>query len=135
MSFRALLKHRCNVLRLTQTSVDGSPQHVWNGLTDDAGNPLVLRCFLDLDYLRKGKDEYWVAEAGRPQDRTGVWFGLPDAPIKSGDRIAMIKGPTGTFEIQGAIDEAWQPAQRHHLEIGVIEVAASRARAAELRGS
>jgi hypothetical protein len=37
-------------------------------------------------------------------------------------RIKMTRGPEGMFLIEGAVDEAWQPTRRHHLEVGVIEV-------------
>lgn len=126
-----MLKHRCNVLRLNQEASSGSPVYGYQPLLGSDGQPLVLRCFLDLNFIRQGKDPQWTAEAGRPMDRTGVWFGLAGAPIKSGDRIKMVKGPTGTFEVQGAIDPAWTPSEEHHVEVGVQEVASQRTRAAE----
>jgi len=118
-----MLRHRCHILRLVETTNDGSPVHSWETVTETA-----IRCFLDLNFIRKGKDPIWTQEAGRPQDRSGVWFALNDAPIKSGDRIKMVKGPTGTFKVEGALDEAWRPTDLHHLEIGVQEVPPPRAR-------
>jgi hypothetical protein len=54
---------------------------------------------------------------------------MGDIPIRSGDRIVMTRGPVGTFLVEGAFDEAWTPRQRHHIEIGVVEVAGQIARA------
>lgn len=118
MSFKANLRHRCNLLELTEVQVDGLVSHDWNVVTNGAN----IRCFLDLNFIRRGKDPIWTPEAGRPSDRSGVLFLLPGAPIKSGQRIEIIFGPTGTFEVQGAVDEAWTPRKLHHLEIGVVEV-------------
>ena len=124
-----MLRHRCQLLRLDQEATVGSPIFGYQPLLADDGSPLQLRCFLDLNYIRQGKDPLWTPEAGRPTDRTGVWFGLPSAPVHFGDRIKMTVGPLGTFEIESAIDESWTPTAEHHLEIGVKEVAAQRTRA------
>jgi hypothetical protein len=124
MSYRSLLKHRCNVIGLVTTADDGSPVTVWQQKATD------IRCFLDLSFIRKGKDPYWSESAGRPTDRTGVLFLMGDAQIKAGDRIIMTRGPSGSFSIEGAIDETWTPSARHHLEVGVKEVATQLARGA-----
>jgi len=116
MSFKALLRHRCDVLRLTETFLNGSPIHEWAVVA--TGVPV----FADLNFVRLGKDPTWTPEAGRPTTRTGVGFFNRRAPIRSGDRIRMTYGPTGTFSIEAAIDEAWQPTRRHHLEVSLKEV-------------
>lgn len=116
MSIRSLMRHRVNIMRLSETQVDGMPVHSWTQVATDQ------RAYLDLNYIRKGKDPIWTPEAGRAQDRSGVLFMLPDAPIKSGDRIKVTHGPTGTFQIEGAVDEAWKPERKHHVEVGVVEV-------------
>ena len=128
MSYRSLLKHRCTIIELTMTATDGSPVSTWTTKAED------IRCFLDLGFIRRGKDPIWTPEAGRPADRSGVIFLGGDAPITSGDRIIMTKGPSGTFEVQGAFDEAWRPSSRHHIEIGVIEVATQISRGAYYQG-
>lgn len=118
MSFANLLKHRFRVERLQSTFVDGVPQVDWlpvEGLEN-------VRGFLDLGFIRKGKDPIWTPEAGRPSDRSGVLFSEPK-PLASGDKIVMLRGPKGTFQIEGAVDEAWTPRRVHHLECGVVEVA------------
>lgn len=116
MSYAAQLKHRCTLLELQTTFVNGVPQTLWQPVATG------VRCFLDLNFIRRGKDPMWTPEAGRPSDRSGVCFLEPKAPAKSGYRIKMTKGPTGTFLIEGAVDEAWQPTKLHHLEVGVVEV-------------
>jgi hypothetical protein len=100
MSFRAMLKHRCRVLSMSESSEDGVPVIGWDYVRTN-GQPAEYRCFLDLNFIRRGKDPQWTPEAGRPADRTGVFF---------------------------AFDEAWTPSVRHHIEIGVIEVASQMAR-------
>lgn len=134
MSFRSMMKHRCQILKLQESMEDGSPVVSWVPVSypfghEQANQPIVYRCFLDLTFLRKGKDPQWTPEAGRPADRTGVFFSLSDVPLKAGDRIEMVKGPTGIFEIAGAFDEAVTPSKSHHLEIGVSEVATLLTRA------
>lgn len=113
MSYKSMLQHRCNVLGLVELETGVT----WEVKSEN------IRCFLDLNFIRRGKDPMWTPEAGRPADRSGVLFLLGDAPIKSGDRILMTKGPSGMFSIEGAIDEAWQPFAKHHIEVGVLEVA------------
>lgn len=83
-----------------------------------------VRCFLDLNFIRRGKDPLWTPEAGRPSDRSGVLFVEASANVKSGDRLRMTRGPHGVFQVEGAVDEAWTPTRMHHLELGVVEVGA-----------
>jgi hypothetical protein len=39
-------------------------------------------------------------------------------------RVKMTLGPSGTFLIEGAVDEIWKPTAKHHVEVGVTEVPA-----------
>lgn len=91
-----------------------------------------IRCFVDLTFIRKGRDPQWTPESGRPADRSGVLFLLPTADVRSGDRFQVVKGPPGTFEIQGALDDAWKPTSLHHKEYGLVEVPSSVA--GQIRG-
>lgn len=116
MSYSGLLKHRATLLELREDFVKGVP------VTDWAEVATNVHCFLDLNFLRRGKDPMWTAEAGRPTDRNGVLFVKGNAPVKSGMRVRMTFGPSGTFLIEGAVDEAWRPTKRHHIELGVTEV-------------
>jgi len=116
MSYRTMLKQRCTVKRLVESEINGYTVFDWVVIETN------VKCFLDLNFIRQGKDPMWTPEAGRPADRTGVWFGLPTQDIWSGDQVVMTKGPRGTFQIEGAVDEVWTPSAAHHLEIGVKEV-------------
>lgn len=114
MSYRSMLKHRGDLLELQEGFVKGIPQSNWVVVSTG------LKCFLDLNFIRHGKDPMWTAEAGRASDRSGVLF--TETRVKSGQRIRMTFGPGGVFQIEGAVDEAWRPTSRHHYEVGVTEV-------------
>lgn len=116
MSYRTMLKHRCSITRLVESSTNGYVTFNWVPIQTN------VPCFLDLTFIRMGKDAMWTPEAGRPADRTGVWFGMPKVDVQSGDQVVMTKGPLGTFQIEGAVDEVWRPQDFHHLELGVKEV-------------
>lgn len=124
MSFLALLAHRCDVYDLSTVSDDGSPITTYRKINDKP-----VRCRLDLNFTRQGKDTLWMSTAATPEDRMGVMFFLPGAPIKSGVRLKMLKGPAGIFQIKGSIDEAWGFDKIDHLEAGVGEVASLQWRA------
>lgn len=116
MSYGAMLKHRCSLMELQSTFVDGVPRTTWVAVATG------VSCFLDLNFLRRGKDPMWTPDAGRVMDRSGVLFVKGTAPVKSGQRVVMTKGPSGTFLIEGAVDEVWRPSSKHHIEVGVTEV-------------
>ena len=117
MSYSKMLRHRCEILRLVESDIDGMPQHSWLKISEE------VRVFLDLNFIRSGKDPRWTPEAGRPSDRSGVLFVDPEGDVRSGDRVRMTVGPHGTFQVEGAVDEAWTPTKMHHKECGVVEVA------------
>lgn len=117
MSFSGMLKHRMSILRLVETTVSGYSVTTWEIMSENKP------CWVDLNFIRQGKDAMWTPEAGRPADRSGVLFCMPKVDIRSGDRIQVTRGPKGTFEIEGAIDEAWRPTNQHHIEVGILEVA------------
>ena len=122
MSFLGLMKHRCDIYDLNKTAVDGALELQFVRIATN------VKCYLDLAFIRKGKDPMWTPEAGRPSDRSGVLFMLPAVEIKSGQRIEMTRGPDGQFEILGAIDLLYRGDKAHHYEIGVTERAASLSR-------
>lgn len=120
MSYTSLLKHRCVLLELHDGFKDGIPTSQWVPVSSTP-----IKCFLDLQLIRRGKDPLWTPEAGRVSDRTGVLFLSADAVgVKSGMRVKMTFGPSGTFLIEGAVDEVWRPTTKHHYELGVTEVPA-----------
>lgn len=116
MSYKSMLRHRCTILRQQVDLESGSPVYQW---VEVATN---VRCFLDLNFIRAGKDPMWTAEAGRATERSGVGFFMGNAPLKNGDWIKMTRGPQGIFQCEAAVDEAWRPTDLHHLEVGVKEI-------------
>lgn len=116
MSFRSLLKHRVKIWRLTAGQIDGLSNQTWNPVATNQ------RAFVDLQYIRMGKDPMWTPEAGRPSERHGVMFLRPTVDVHSGDRFEVTLGPAGTFSLEGADDFVWTPRQFHHRELGIVEV-------------
>ena len=111
-------RHRCTIERQTKTTVDGIVSSDWAPVATNEP------CFIDLTFIRKGRDPQWTPEAGRPADRTGVGFFGPRSKVLVGDRIRMTRGPIkGTFLIDGAYDQISDDNGRlHHIEAGVREV-------------
>jgi hypothetical protein len=118
VSYRSLLKHRCTLLQIHETKVGGLPGATWVAVATN------LPCFLNLGMVRKGKDPVWTPESGRPNERSGVLFLHPkvNGVLRSGMRVDMQRGPSGTFQVVGAVDEAWTPTRLHHMECGVEEI-------------
>lgn len=122
MSFRSLLTHRATLMTTETTVVDGVQSYVWVPVKSN------VRCRLDLQYIRSGKDPQWTPEAGRPVDRAGVAFFESGEPVKVGQRLVITKGPIGTYLVGGddlgAVDEVFlgRGSHVHHLEVGVKEV-------------
>jgi hypothetical protein len=118
MSYRSLLKHRCTLLEMHEVLVGGLAGANWVEVSTD------VRCFIDLNFIRRGRDPVWTSESGRPSERHGVLFLHPSVNgiVKSGMRVKMTLGPSGVFQIEGAVDQAWTPRRLHHLECGVEEV-------------
>lgn len=123
MSLRGMLVQRATVLRLDAVAVDGVANYDWAPFA--TGVP----CRLDLSYMRKGKDQGWVAEAGRPVDRAGVLFLqiIQEDILRPGDRVEVFNRlgrKIGTFEVNGAFDTVDdRHGIPHHIEAGVTEVA------------
>lgn len=116
MSFKSLLAHRCTILRQDVDLRTGSASYSW---VEVATN---VPCFIDLNFIRKGKDPMWTAEAGRTPERTGVGFFSKRAQLQNGDWIKVTTGPVGVFSIETAIDEAWRPTTKHHFEVSLKEI-------------
>lgn len=111
-----MLKMRLDIYRLSPGQTDGMSTQSWNEV--ETGVP----CFVDLQYIRMGKDPMWTPEAGRPSERTGVAFMKPSVPVHSGDRFFVTRGPAGWFSLEGADDFVWTPREFHHRELGIKEV-------------
>lgn len=113
MSFNSLLKHRCTVQRNELDLSTGSAELTWTDIKEN------VPCFIDLMFLRSGRDPVWSPEAGRAAPRAGVAFFHAKAPIRNGDRIVVTTGPQGTFTLEMSIDEARSPSRLAHLEVFV----------------
>lgn len=126
-----LFNSAVRVERLQLTVVGGRPIMDWAQATDDdpALNDMLqfLKCRLDMNFLRPGKDILPAPEAGKAPDRIGIMFTSPYAPIRAGDRIVAIPNESGktpvegTFEIRQIPDEAIDFSERHHIEVQIIE--------------
>lgn len=126
-----LFNSAVRVERLQLEVTDGVASMNWQQATDAdvALNAMLayLRCRLDMNFIRQGKDIPMAPVAGKAPDRIGVMFTYPYAPIKAGDRIVTIDNEkneqpvVGTFEIRAIPDEAIAFSSRHHIEVQVVE--------------
>ncbi len=126
---RHLFNSQVEVLRWAVVMENGVPTGSWERVDTILDRRLgvsgELRCRLDLNFLRPGKDLPAPAVAGRSMDRVGLMLFSADVALRSGDRIRCVSGPIdGTFELRNNPDAAagYGPA-RHHFEVQVIEVA------------
>jgi hypothetical protein len=122
------------VLRLAENLTDGGAMSMsWNpvaAVVDPVlDQPGLLRCRIDLTFIRPGKDQPAPMVAGRAPDRVGVcYFDLATGPggvplVLAGDRLQCVAGPIfGTFEIRVIPDVAQDMVGAHHVEVQVVEV-------------
>lgn len=127
---RHLYISRAEVQRLKMTFVKGSARNEWVKIDDIVdsrlGVPGELKCRLDLNFVRPGKDQPSPLVAGRSVDRVGLLICDYTPNLMAGDRIKMIGGPiTGTFELKANPDGAIDFSKVHHLEVQVSEVSPS----------
>lgn len=122
---------RVERLQLVPATTGSRPVMDWVQATDDdpALNDMLkyLKCRLDMNFLRQGKDIPVAPEAGKAPDRIGVMFVGPEAPIRAGDRIVAIENERnkipvkGTFYIRQIPDEAIDYSDVHHIEVQIVE--------------
>lgn len=128
-----LFNSAVRVERLLLTPRDGLPPLMeWVQATndDDALDAMLqyLRCRIDLNFVRPGKDILPAPEAGKAPDHIGVLFTYNYAPLRAGDRIIAIANERGiipvpgTFEIRVMPDVAIDYSDPHHIEVQIIEV-------------
>lgn len=124
----------CQVLRLDPVlGASGGFTTSW-GAVDDVvdpilGEPGLLKCRLDLLFVRPGKDQPMPIVAGRAPDRIGVCYydlatDADNVPlVLAGDRLKCVAGPIfGTFDIRVIPDVAQDMIGAHHIEVQVVEV-------------
>lgn len=90
------------------------------------GKLSYLKCRLDLQFIRPGKD---VAPAVNaiPIGRQGLLFCSLTPFLKAGQRLKMVAGPIrGMFTIEIIPEEALGYSNAHHIEVQVFEVAQNR---------
>lgn len=119
------------VERLQLTVLNGVAQMAYAQATDPdpTRNSMLnyLKCRLDLNFVRPGKDVPAAPVAGRAPDRIGVLLTYPNAPIKAGDRLVTIPNEwneipvEGAFELRTIPDEVVSFSSRHHLEAQILE--------------
>jgi len=111
------------VERMSLTATDGVASMDWAVVP---GGEFV-RCRLDLNFLRPGKDIAPAPVAGKAPDRIGLMFCSQYTPIQAGDRIVTIPNAagqepvSGTFEIRVIPDVVVGYTASHHLEIQILE--------------
>lgn len=109
--------------RMGLTSSDGMASMDWTVVPGGE----FIKCRLDLNFLRPGKDIAPAPVAGKAPDRIGLMFCSQYTPIKAGDRIITIPNEAGqmpvegTFEIRVIPDMVVGYATAHHLEIQILE--------------
>jgi hypothetical protein len=124
----------CQVLRLNPVVGSGGGMTMsWAPVTSvvdpPLGQPGLLKCRLDLLFVRPGKDQPMPIVAGRAPDRIGVcYFDLAtddsNVPlVLAADRLKCVAGPIfGTFDIRVIPDVAQDMIGAHHVEVQVVEV-------------
>lgn len=125
MSYSNLLRDRAIIERPTIDLSTGSAVTTYQPIGDKA-----LKCHLDLQLIRNGRDPIWTPESSdtTPELRSGVAFFLKNADVQDGDRIRWTKGGTGLFEVKRGTDMIRRPGQDHHLEVWISEIAPQIAR-------
>ncbi len=130
---RSLYSSTARVMRLQATMSNGVASTTWAPVSTMVdpflGQAGMLKCRLDLQFTRPGKDAPMPLVAGRAPDRVGVIFFDCAADVngallvRAGDRLVMVSGPiAGTFEIRVIPEVAQDYTGAHHVEIQVIEV-------------
>lgn len=86
-----------------------------------------MRCRLDLQFLRPGKDTPAAVVAGVIPDREGIMFCDTTDKLRAGMQVVTIDGSNGkqvvkgVFEIKEMPDVALDFDSAHHIEVKIIE--------------
>lgn len=124
---RHLFKSTVEIIESVTDIIDGARVQTWAKSSakfdPELGNGL-MKCRLDLIFLRVGKDAPAPIVAGRSPDRTGVMYCSYTPNLQSGQIIKVISGPhTGSsFLLKMRPDEAQDYNGTHHIEVQVFEV-------------
>lgn len=126
-----LFNSTVRVEELKRSVVDGVQQMAWTQATsgDRYGDFALtrLKCRIDMNFLRPGKDIAPAPEAGKAPDRIGVMYCDAWVPIRAGYRFVTIPNDDGEEPVKGVFDLRVNPDGAvgyktvHHLEMQVIE--------------
>lgn len=114
------------VRRPQTTQVDGVATTTWQDVETDGLN--FVRCRIDLNFIRPGKDAPAPINAGGAQDRYGLLFCNANVPLRAGDRLVCIPNTNGklpvegSFEVRSIPDKAIDFSDVHHTEVLIFEV-------------
>ena len=87
----------------------------------------MMRCRIDLQFLRPGRDTPLAVVAGSIPDREGIMFCRFSPLLKAGMQLVTVPDRRGqevvkgVFEIKEIPDIALGFGNRHHIEVKVIE--------------
>lgn len=117
-----LMPSRVKVWRPKVTTQDGILTTSWvsvSGLDE-------VRCRLEVNFYRPGKDVMLPVQAGRAPDRVGVYWVDPGTDFRPGDHLECVSGPVeGFWRVGTKPDVALSMSSLHHLEGQVVEVHSS----------
>ena len=124
-------------------SAQGDASVSWEPLTEILDPGLnqagLMRCRLDLQFIRRGIDQPAPVIAGKAPDRVGVIYYLSAVDpatgiplVLAGDRVVCVPHPVtsrlpvfGTFELRQVPDVAQDYVGGHHVETQIVEVSQS----------
>jgi hypothetical protein len=123
---RHLFASTVEVIEATTLVVDGARVASWQKSTksfDSTMQPGIMKCRLDLIFMRPGKDAPAPITAGRSPDRVGVMMCSYTPSLQGGQIIHVIDGPfTGSyFSLKVRPDEVQDYSSTHHIEVQVTE--------------
>lgn len=109
---------------------EGAAQFTWTDVTDvldsRLGIPGLMKCRLDLQFVRPGLNAPMPAEAGAPIPRAGTMFcDIPPGEnrLRAGDHLKVVKGvyKGSMFEITAIPEVAQDVIAAVHLEAQIVE--------------
>lgn len=116
-----------SVVQVTQLSLEPTPGGRMKMTRVPVAGLQKMKCRLDLQFLRPGRDTPPAVVAGAIPDREGIMFCKYSPLLKAGMQITTIPDRRGlevvkgVFEIKEIPDVALDYATSHHIEVKVIE--------------
>lgn len=116
-----------STVRVTQLSLEAQPGGRMKMTRVTVPGLARMKCRLDLQFLRPGKDTPSAVVAGAIPDREGIMFCRYSPLLKAGMQVTTVLDSRGmevvkgTFEIKEIPDVALGFGTAHHIEVKVIE--------------